>query len=161
MFGPQVALVTGSTWGLGLAIVQVLCQGFKWDVYLSTWDVQRGAVVVEDLQREGLKPRLDITDLADILAAWQHFMKEYGGLDVLINNTRIAPRQGDPASFGSQLLPLHVCSLDLQALQKWHRRGGASGSDEVLCCRGQSWRPRQQELAKFWLWVVQNRPDGS
>ena len=93
MSGPQVALVTGSTWGLGLAIVQVLCQGFKWDVYLSTWDVQRGAVVVEDLQREGLKPRLDITDLADILAAWQHFMKEYGGLDVLINNTRIAPRR--------------------------------------------------------------------
>uniref|UniRef100_A0AAZ3R2E9 Uncharacterized protein n=1 Tax=Oncorhynchus tshawytscha TaxID=74940 RepID=A0AAZ3R2E9_ONCTS len=149
MSGPQVALVTGSTWGLGLAIVQALCQGFKWDVYLSAWDVQRGAVVVEDLQREGLKPRLlqlDITDLADILAAWQHFMKVYG-MDVLINNTRITPRQGDPASFDSQLLPLHV--------------GGASGSDEVLCCRGQSWRPRQQELAKFWLWVVQNRPDGS
>uniref|UniRef100_A0A8C7FSX0 Carbonyl reductase 1 n=1 Tax=Oncorhynchus kisutch TaxID=8019 RepID=A0A8C7FSX0_ONCKI len=107
----MVALVTGSTWGLGLAIVQALCQGFKWDVYLSAWDVQRGAVVVEDLQREGLKPRLlqlDITDLANILAAWQHFMKEYGGMDVLINNTRIAPRSNcDPASFGSQLLPLH------------------------------------------------------
>uniref|UniRef100_A0A673XEF4 Carbonyl reductase 1 n=1 Tax=Salmo trutta TaxID=8032 RepID=A0A673XEF4_SALTR len=44
--------------------------------------------------------QLDITDLANILAAWQHFMKEYGGLDVLINNSRIAPRQGDPASFG-------------------------------------------------------------
>lgn len=51
---------------------------------------------MEDLQRERLKPtllQLDITDLANILAAWQHFMKEYGGLDVLINNSRIAPRR--------------------------------------------------------------------
>uniref|UniRef100_A0A4W5NZQ3 Carbonyl reductase 1 n=1 Tax=Hucho hucho TaxID=62062 RepID=A0A4W5NZQ3_9TELE len=87
-----VALVTGSTRGLELAIVQALCQAFKWDVYLSAWDVKRGAMVVEDLQWGGLKPRLlqlDITDPANILAAWQHFMKEYGGLDVLINNARI------------------------------------------------------------------------
>uniref|UniRef100_A0A4W5NTE2 Carbonyl reductase 1 n=1 Tax=Hucho hucho TaxID=62062 RepID=A0A4W5NTE2_9TELE len=81
----KVALVTGSTRGLELAIVQALCQAFKWDVYLSAWDVKRGAMVVEDLQWGGLKPRLlqlDITDPANILAAWQHFMKEYGGLDV-------------------------------------------------------------------------------
>ncbi|CAB1347249.1 unnamed protein product [Coregonus sp. 'balchen'] len=79
MSGPQVALVTGSTLGLWLAIVQALCQGFKGDVYLRAWDVQRWAMVVEDLQREGLKPRLlqlDITDPASIQAARQHFMKE-------------------------------------------------------------------------------------
>ncbi|XP_038863025.1 carbonyl reductase [NADPH] 1-like [Salvelinus namaycush] len=105
MSGPQVVLVTGSTRGLGLAIVQALCQGFKGDVYLSARDVQRGAIVVEHLQREGLKPRLlqlDITDPVSIQAARQHFMKEYGGLDVLINNAGIAPKRGDPASFGSQ-----------------------------------------------------------
>ncbi|CAB1328896.1 unnamed protein product, partial [Coregonus sp. 'balchen'] len=117
-----VVLVTGSTRGLGLAIVQALCQGFKGDVYLSARDVQRGAVVVEDLQREGLKPRLlqlDITDPVSIQAARQHFMKEYGG--------------GDPASFGSQAerilqtnffatrdiivgyITLYMCSPDLQA----------------------------------------------
>uniref|UniRef100_A0A673XBK2 Carbonyl reductase 1 n=1 Tax=Salmo trutta TaxID=8032 RepID=A0A673XBK2_SALTR len=60
--------------------------------------------------------QLDITDLANILAAWQHFMKEYGGLDVLINNSRIAPRRNYTLLIDmcNELLPLHVCSPDLQ-----------------------------------------------
>ncbi|XP_042175738.1 carbonyl reductase [NADPH] 1 isoform X2 [Oncorhynchus tshawytscha] len=119
MSGPQVVLVTGSTRGLGLAIVQALCQGFKGDVYLSARDVPRGTMVVEDLQREGLKPRLlqlDITDPVSIQAARQHFMKEYGGLDVLINNAGIAPKRRivNVASIVGYIT-LYMCSPDLQA----------------------------------------------
>uniref|UniRef100_A0A4W5NZM4 Carbonyl reductase 1 n=1 Tax=Hucho hucho TaxID=62062 RepID=A0A4W5NZM4_9TELE len=152
----MVALVTGSTRGLELAIVQALCQAFKWDVYLSAWDVKRGAMVVEDLQWGGLKPRLlqlDITDPANILAAWQHFMKEYGGLDVLINNA-----QGDPASFGNmcnELLPLHVCSPDLQLVALKCFVAEAKAGDHI----SKGWPNSGDGLSKIGLMALRDTPE--
>uniref|UniRef100_A0A4W5P2D1 Carbonyl reductase 1 n=1 Tax=Hucho hucho TaxID=62062 RepID=A0A4W5P2D1_9TELE len=150
-----VALVTGSTRGLELAIVQALCQAFKWDVYLSAWDVKRGAMVVEDLQWGGLKPRLlqlDITDPANILAAWQHFMKEYGGLDVLINNA-----QGDPASFDmcNELLPLHVCSPDLQLVALKCFVAEAKAGDHI----SKGWPNSGDGLSKIGLMALRDTPE--
>uniref|UniRef100_A0A2K5C1R8 Carbonyl reductase 1 n=1 Tax=Aotus nancymaae TaxID=37293 RepID=A0A2K5C1R8_AOTNA len=101
----QVALVTGGNKGIGLAIVRDLCRQFSGDVVLTARDVARGQAAVQQLQAEGLSPRfhqLDIDDLQSIRALRDFLRKEYGGLDVLVNNAGIAFKVADPTPFHIQ-----------------------------------------------------------
>ncbi|EGW00854.1 Carbonyl reductase [NADPH] 3 [Cricetulus griseus] len=91
----RVALVTGANKGIGFAITRELCRKFSGDVVLTArdGDEERGKAAVQQLQAEGLSPRfhqLDIDDLQSIRALRDFLLKEYGGLDVLINNAGIA-----------------------------------------------------------------------
>ncbi|KAK7800899.1 hypothetical protein U0070_007043 [Myodes glareolus] len=101
----HVALVTGANKGLGFAITRGLCQKFSGDVVLTARNQARGQAAVQQLQAEGLNPRfhqLDIDDLQSIRATRDFLLREYGGLDVLINNAGIGtwpknkpPRESD------------------------------------------------------------------
>ncbi|VFV41762.1 carbonyl reductase, partial [Lynx pardinus] len=94
----RVALVTGANKGIGFATVRNLCQQFFGDVFsgdvvLTARDEARGRAAVQQLQGEGLSPRfhlLDVDDLQSIRALRDFLRKEYGGLDVLVNNAGIA-----------------------------------------------------------------------
>ncbi|XP_069927958.1 carbonyl reductase [NADPH] 1 isoform X2 [Oryctolagus cuniculus] len=88
----RVALVTGANKGVGFAIARALCRLFSGDVVLTARDEARGRAAVQQLQAEGLSPRfhqLDITDLQSIRALRNFLRREYGGLDVLVNNAAI------------------------------------------------------------------------
>ena len=88
-----VALVTGANKGIGFVIVRDLCRRFSGDVVLTARDEARGRAAVQQLQAEGLSPRfhqLDIDDRQSIRALRDFLRKEYGGLDVLVNNAGIA-----------------------------------------------------------------------
>ncbi|XP_008700178.2 carbonyl reductase [NADPH] 1-like [Ursus maritimus] len=101
---PQVALVTGANKGIGFAIVQQLCRQFPGDVVLTARDEARGRAAAQQLQAEGLSPRfhqLDIHDLQSIRVLRDFLRKEYGGLDVLVNNAAIVFKPADPT-------PLHI-----------------------------------------------------
>uniref|UniRef100_U3DG16 Carbonyl reductase (NADPH) n=1 Tax=Callithrix jacchus TaxID=9483 RepID=U3DG16_CALJA len=101
----QVALVTGGNKGIGFAIVRDLCRRFSGDVVLTARNVARGQAAVQQLQAEGLSPRfhqLDIDDLQSIRALRDFLRKEYGGLDVLVNNAGIAFKVADPTPFHIQ-----------------------------------------------------------
>ncbi|XP_048070933.1 carbonyl reductase [NADPH] 1-like isoform X1 [Ursus arctos] len=100
----RVALVTGANKGIGFAIVQQLCRQFPGDVVLTARDEARGRAAVQQLQAEGLSPRfhqLDIDDLQSIRVLRDFLRKEYGGLDVLVNNAGIVFKPADPT-------PLHI-----------------------------------------------------
>lgn len=89
----RVALVTGANKGIGFAIVRALCRQFQGDVVLTARDEPRGRAAVQQLQAEGLSPlfhQLDIDDRQSIRALRDFLRKEYGGLDVLVNNAGIA-----------------------------------------------------------------------
>ena len=89
----RVALVTGANKGIGFAIARDLCRQFSGDVVLTARDAARGRAAVQQLQAEGLSPRfhlLDIDDLQSIRALRDFLRKEYGGLNVLVNNAGIA-----------------------------------------------------------------------
>ncbi|KAK2503345.1 hypothetical protein MC885_000416 [Smutsia gigantea] len=88
----RVALVTGANRGIGLAIARSLCQQFSGDVVLTARDAAQGHAAVQQLQAEGLSPRfhlLDICNRQSIRALRDFLLKEYGGLDVLVNNAGI------------------------------------------------------------------------
>uniref|UniRef100_A0A287D583 Carbonyl reductase (NADPH) n=1 Tax=Ictidomys tridecemlineatus TaxID=43179 RepID=A0A287D583_ICTTR len=101
----RVALVTGGNKGIGFAIVRDLCRQFSGDVLLTARSEARGRAAVQKLQAEGLSPlfhQLDIDDLQSIRDLRDFLRKEYGGLDVLVNNAGIAFKTADPTPFHIQ-----------------------------------------------------------
>ncbi|XP_048070934.1 carbonyl reductase [NADPH] 1-like isoform X2 [Ursus arctos] len=114
----RVALVTGANKGIGFAIVQQLCRQFPGDVVLTARDEARGRAAVQQLQAEGLSPRfhqLDIDDLQSIRVLRDFLRKEYGGLDVLVNNAGIVfKRRVVNVSSIMSFAALKSCSPELQ-----------------------------------------------
>ena len=138
----RVALVTGASKGVGFAIVRDLCRQFQGDVVLTARDEARGRAAVQQLQAEGLSPRfhqLDIDDLQSIRALRDFLRKEYGGLDVLVNNAGIAFKSkkrlsapGKAVTRSEHLGPVcrgasSACGVQNDSLEKEKGRGKGSG----------------------------------
>lgn len=129
----KVAIVTGSNKGIGFAIVRALCSKFAGDVYLTARDKDRGLSAVKELQKEGLNPKfhlLDIENTESIKTLASFITKEYGGIDVLVNNAAIAYKVNSTAPFSEQAentvkinfyATLNVCK-ELFPLLKPHAR---------------------------------------
>ncbi|KAJ8707332.1 hypothetical protein PYW08_010584 [Mythimna loreyi] len=89
----KVAVVTGANKGIGFAIVRGLCKRFDGDVYLTSRNIERGKKAIEDLEKEGLKPKyhqLDVTDKQSLEVFRDYIQNKYGGIDILVNNAGIA-----------------------------------------------------------------------
>jgi carbonyl reductase 1 len=85
-----VALVTGATQGLGLALVEGLAPRFD-DVFLTGRDPARVAASAERLHVHGRV--LDVTDTGSVQAVADEVAREYGGIDVVVSNagSRMSP----------------------------------------------------------------------
>ncbi|WFF00271.1 SDR family NAD(P)-dependent oxidoreductase [Micromonospora sp. WMMD964] len=84
-------LVTGANKGLGFETArQLVAAGHT--VYAGARDAERGRRAADELGARFLL--LDVTDDASVTAAAQQVAAE-GGLDVLVNNAGIEPRQAD------------------------------------------------------------------
>jgi NAD(P)-dependent dehydrogenase (short-subunit alcohol dehydrogenase family) len=96
----KIALVTGANKGLGLEISRQLGQlGFI--VVLGARDSAKADAAAETLRVEGINAhsvKLDVTNADDIAALPSFFEREFGGVDVLVNNAGI----GEPAE-GSRI----------------------------------------------------------
>ena len=81
----KVAIVTGSTSGIGIGIARVLArQGAQ--VVVTGRRVERGEAVAEEIRAEGCSAafhKLDITDEASVKALTEDTVREYGKLDIL------------------------------------------------------------------------------
>jgi NAD(P)-dependent dehydrogenase (short-subunit alcohol dehydrogenase family) len=89
--GRKVALISGANKGIGLETARQLGkQGIT--VLLGARDVAKGEAAAEQLKKEGIDARavkLDVVNVADIKAAAGLVEKEYGKLDILINNAGV------------------------------------------------------------------------
>ncbi|MGD1898142.1 MAG: SDR family oxidoreductase [Phormidesmis sp.] len=87
----QIALVTGANRGIGLEVVrQLATQGMT--VLLGSRNLQKGQSAAKPLQAKGLSVvacQLDITKPADIEQVAVRLERDYGRLDVLVNNAGI------------------------------------------------------------------------
>lgn len=101
----QVALVTGSSQGIGLATARVLAQAGA-HVLISSRKAEACERVAADLRAEGLSAEAracHIGKLDDIGAMATHLQARHGGLDILVNNAVLSPwrtiADTDPALF--------------------------------------------------------------
>lgn len=92
----EVALVTGANKGIGREIARRLAaEGMV--VYLGARDGERGRRAERELTRDGADVRflqLDVTDQAQVDAAAARVDRDFGRLDVLVNNAGIVVEWG-------------------------------------------------------------------
>jgi NAD(P)-dependent dehydrogenase (short-subunit alcohol dehydrogenase family) len=93
-----IALVTGANRGIGLETCRQLAQrGLK--VILTSRDPEKGRDAAGKLQGEGLDPiphPLDVTDDESTAAAARFVQREFGRLDVLVNNAGVLLDPSNP-----------------------------------------------------------------
>ena len=89
MHDKPVALVTGANKGIGLQIAKDLAKhGLM--VLVGSRNLANGATAAESVGEGARAIQLDVTDQASINGAAEHIRKEFGRLDVLVNNAGIA-----------------------------------------------------------------------
>jgi NAD(P)-dependent dehydrogenase (short-subunit alcohol dehydrogenase family) len=102
----KVALITGANKGIGLEIARQL--GRKGiTVLIGARDDARGQESANHLSDEGIDARfvqLDVTDQTTIDAAAAHIDREFGRLDILVNNAAIFIDDGPPSRLGMDVL---------------------------------------------------------
>ena len=84
-----VALVTGANQGIGLQVAnELVTHGFT--VLVGSRDFARGQSAAEETGPGAVAIQLDVTDRASISAAAERIRKEFGRLDVLVQNAAIS-----------------------------------------------------------------------
>ena len=109
-----VALVTGANQGIGLQIAKDLV-AHDFTVLVGSRKFERGEVAARELGPEAHALHLDVTDKASITAAAERIRKEFGRLDVLMQNAAISNTNKLPgqsvAEYAATTRPSNV-SLD-------------------------------------------------
>ena len=102
-----IALVTGANRGLGLETSRQLGKrGIK--VLIGSRDLAKGEQAAETLRNEGIDAKviqLDVSDAASISAANAAILRDYGRLDILVNNAAVLNDLGQqPSAVSEQTL---------------------------------------------------------
>lgn len=88
----QVVLISGANAGIGLAVANQIAKEHGYHVIIGSRRAAEGEKVAESLEAEGFSAssvQLDLTSDESIEAAVAQIEKEFGVLDVLINNAGI------------------------------------------------------------------------
>ncbi len=130
----KVALVTGSTMGIGEGIARTLAQAGA-HVIISSRKAEDCARVAQQFRDEGLsaEPRVcHIGRMEDIAAMAAHLGEKHGGLDILVNNAVLSPWRSiedtDPALF-TKAVEVNLRGnwyLSVEATKLMKPRGGGS-----------------------------------
>jgi NAD(P)-dependent dehydrogenase (short-subunit alcohol dehydrogenase family) len=96
MENKPVALVTGANQGIGLQIAtDLVAHGFT--VFAGSRNLKRGETAAKEIGPDARALQLDVTDQASIAAAADRIRKEFGRLDVLVNNAAISNTTKQPS----------------------------------------------------------------
>ncbi|OXB19584.1 gluconate 5-dehydrogenase [Flavobacterium tructae] len=91
----KVALITGSTHGLGMAMAKGLGEAGATIVVNGNSSQQKIDDAVAELQKEGIQAvgyKFNVTDEMEVIAAVRQIENEVGPIDILINNAGIIKR---------------------------------------------------------------------
>ena len=105
MNGQKIAVVTGSSKGIGLEIARQLAQqGIQ--VLAGVRDKAKGEALLKALPGLPVRPvMLEMTNPAHQQQVFELISREYGRLDILVNNAGILPDQGTkPSSIAMEMI---------------------------------------------------------
>ncbi|MCG6143760.1 SDR family oxidoreductase [Leptospira bandrabouensis] len=85
----RLALVSGANQGIGYQVAKVLANSGM-TVILGSRDLKRGEKAAKEIGLGSIAVQLDVTDRKSITDAAEYIKKEFGRLDVLINNAGIS-----------------------------------------------------------------------
>jgi NAD(P)-dependent dehydrogenase (short-subunit alcohol dehydrogenase family) len=85
----RLALVTGANQGIGFQVAKELVANDV-TVFVGSRNLDRGETAAQQLGPSAIALQLDVTDLASIAAAAERIRKEFGRLDLLVNNAGIS-----------------------------------------------------------------------
>uniref|UniRef100_B0SZS3 Short-chain dehydrogenase/reductase SDR n=1 Tax=Caulobacter sp. (strain K31) TaxID=366602 RepID=B0SZS3_CAUSK len=94
----RIALVTGANQGVGLQVAtELVANGVT--VLVGSRDITRGEDAAKQIGAGATALQLDVTDHASIAEAAERIRREFGRLDLLVNNAAISnTRKGDLSS---------------------------------------------------------------
>jgi NAD(P)-dependent dehydrogenase (short-subunit alcohol dehydrogenase family) len=85
----RIALVTGANQGVGLQVAkELVANGVT--VLLGSRDFGKGETAAKEIGPGAIAIQIDVTDQASITAAAERIKKEFGRLDLLVNNAAIS-----------------------------------------------------------------------
>jgi NAD(P)-dependent dehydrogenase (short-subunit alcohol dehydrogenase family) len=85
----RIALVTGANQGVGLQVAkELVAHGLT--VLVGSRNFERGEAAAKEIGTGAIALQLDVTDAASIAAAAERIRKEFGRLDLLIQNAAIS-----------------------------------------------------------------------
>src|SRR5580698_5366752 len=89
MQSKRVALVTGANQGVGFQVAkELVANGLT--VLVGSRNFERGEAAAKEIGQGAIALQLDVTDQASIAAAAERIRKEFGCLDLLVNNAAIS-----------------------------------------------------------------------
>ena len=89
MQNKRVALITGANQGVGLQVAkELVANGVT--ALVGSRDFERGRAAAKEIGAGAIAVQLDVTDKASIAAAAERIRKEFGCLDLLVNNAAIS-----------------------------------------------------------------------
>jgi NAD(P)-dependent dehydrogenase (short-subunit alcohol dehydrogenase family) len=116
----KVALVTGASYGLGVAFAQALAEAGA-DIVVTARTAHRledTRAIIESLGRKCLAVGCDVTDYSQVQAlmksAWDHF----GKVDILVNNAGSSDPRGLRSEHSDAEIFAEMIATDLTGL--WH-----------------------------------------
>ncbi|HVR26760.1 MAG TPA: SDR family NAD(P)-dependent oxidoreductase [Candidatus Polarisedimenticolia bacterium] len=85
----RIALVTGGNQGVGLQVArELVANGVT--VLVGSRNFERGEVAAREIGPRAIAVQLDVTDRVSITTAAERICKEFGRLDLLVNNAAIS-----------------------------------------------------------------------
>ena len=111
-----VALVTGANKGIGLQIAKDLA-AHGLTVLVGARDLGRGEAAAKGVGPDARAIQIDVTDGASVVAAAERIRREFGRLDVLVNNAGIAHVGGPGGSLADILESGRPSAASLDAVR--------------------------------------------
>jgi len=102
MHNKKVALVTGANKGIGLQIAKDLAT-HNFTVLVGSRNLQNGEAAAKTVAPDAQAIQLDVTDQSSITTAAEKIRKDFGRLDVLVNNAAIS-HTGKPGTSFDEII---------------------------------------------------------
>ena len=95
MHDKRIALITGANQGVGLQVAkELVANGLT--VLVASRNFERGETAAKEIGAGAIAVQLDVTDRASIAAAAERIRREFGRLDLLVQNAAISNTTKQP-----------------------------------------------------------------